>query len=173
MTKQKKLAEAEEYETPLQVLLSYLKVPHKIYRAIYISIIERRLSAQPLVQNGTSISYLAQRVGIEPDLMAEKIKNLVRLKWLELEEIGRRDVNQIFVLSPVWRYKEGIDEIKFAVALLEYRASIKIDMTQQMSTKEVYALMNSVCKHTKQAIDGTLCELSRWEECKTCLHSVY
>ena len=63
-----------------------------------------------------------------------------------------------------------MEKTKFAVALLEYKASITVDTEQQISTAEIYALMNSVCKHTKQVIDKTLCELSRWEECRTCLH---
>jgi hypothetical protein len=44
MKKQKKLETEEEYQTPLQVLLSFLSLPHKIHRSIYNSIMERRLS---------------------------------------------------------------------------------------------------------------------------------
>ena len=171
MTKQKKLAEAEEYVTPFERLLSYLYLPHKIYRDIYLYIVERRLSPQPLIQNEESIAYLARIFGIVPALMAEKIKNMIRMKWIELEQVGNRDVNQIFVLSPVWRYQPGIDKDKFAIALQSYRAGIKDDTTHQMNTLEIYDLMNSVCPHTEQKVDKNLCILHRWTECEACLHN--
>jgi len=175
MTKQKKIAEPEtkeeEYKTPLQKLLSFLMLPHKIYRDIYISVVERRLSSRPLVQNEESIAYLAQQVGIEPALMSEKIKAMVRMKWIELEQVGDRDTNQLYVLSPVWRYRRGIDKVKFAIALQEYRVDIKKDMTHQMSTRQIYHLMHSVCLHTGQKRDKTLCALHRWTECEICVHN--
>ena len=171
MTKQKKIAESvkeEEYKTPLDVLLSFLRLPHKIYRAIYIYVIERRLSSKPLIQSEESIAYLAQQTGIEPALMAEKIKNMVRMKWLELEQVGHRDVNQIFVISPIWRYKPGIDKVKFAIALRDYKVSIVEDKEHQMNTEEIYALMRSVCPHTHELKERDLCNLGRFKECKTC-----
>ena len=174
MNKQKKITEkAEEeevYQTPLQALLSYLYLPHKIYRSIYLYVIERRLSSNPLIQSEESIALIARQVGVEPALMAEKIKNMTRMKWLCLEEAGRRDTNQIFVLSPIWRFTPGMNETKFAVALREYKAGITTDIEYQRSTEEIYALMNSVCKHTKEAVDESLCESDRWEECRTCVH---
>lgn len=172
MTKQKKLAEAEEYNTPLQTLLAFLRVPHKLYRDIYLYIAERRLSRSPLVQNEDSIAYLARLFGIEPALMSEKIKNMIRMKWIELEQVGKRDTNQTFVLSPIWRYQPGIDKAKFAIALQEYRAGIKEDTTHQMNTLEIYDLMNSVCVHTGQKVDKTLCVLHRWAECTACSHNI-
>jgi hypothetical protein len=174
MTRQKKItgkAEEVEYIPPLETLLSFLYLPHKVYRTIYINIAERRLSSKPLIQSEESLAYLAQQTGIEPALMAEKIKNMVRMKWVELEQVGERDVNQIFVLSPIWRYKPGIDQGKFAIALQEYKAAIVQDKEHQMNTQEIYALMNSVCSHTEEKIDSALCLLARWEECKTCSHS--
>ena len=174
MTKQKritgKVQEEEVYQTPLEILLSYLQLPHKIYRDIYISIIERRLSSKPLIQSEESIAYLAQQVGIEPALLSEKIQAMVRMKWIELEQVGKRDVNQIFVLSPIWRYKAGIDKIKFAIAIREYKENIKEDNACQMSTQEIYALMNSVCAHTQKKRDESLCEMARWVECETCTY---
>ena len=174
MVKQKKITEkAEEeemYQTPLETLLSFLHLPHKIYRAIYISILERRLSSKPLVQNAGTNAFLAQRAGIEPVLIAEKIRSMVNMKWIELEEVGKRQSNQIFVLSPVWRYKPGIDKDKFALALRDYRAAIVEDTEHQMSTEEIYSLMNSVCSHTGTKVDPALCEMGRWQECKTCSH---
>ena len=168
MTKQKKFASEEEYQTPLEVLLSFLRVPHKIYRSIYVSIIERRLSSKPLLQNDASIAFLARQVGVEPDLMGEKIRSMVNMKWLSLEEVGNRDVNQIFVLSPIWRYKSGIDKNKFAIALQTYKAAIVEDKEDQMSTKDIYTLMASVCPHTETEVDTALCEMARWDECKIC-----
>jgi len=103
--------------------------------------------------------------------MSEKIKAMVRMKWIELEQVGNRDTNQLYVLSPVWRYRQGIDKVKFAIALQEYRANIKEDIAYQMSTRMIYHLMNSVCSHTKQKRDKTLCALHRWAECKTCVHN--
>jgi hypothetical protein len=170
MTKQKKLAEAEEYDTPLDTLLSFLRVPHKIYRSIYISIIERRLSSKPLLQNDATIAFLARKVGVEPDLMAEKIRSMVRMKWIEFKQVGERDTNQIFVISPIWRYKPGIDKAKFAVALQQYKAGIVEDKECQMSTEEIYELMNSVCLHTETRVDPALCQMARWQECKICSH---
>ena len=163
-------AEEEEYQTPLETLLSFLRLPHKIYRDIYIYIIERRLSSKPLIQSEESIAYLAQQTGVEPVLMSEKIKNMVRMKLVELEQVGTRDVNQIFVLSPIWRYKAGIDKIKFAIAIREYKENIKEDKACQMSTQEIYDLMNSVCLHTHEKIDEVLCEMARWPECEMCSH---
>ena len=169
--KQKKImekGEEEEYQTPIQHLMSFLHLPNKIYRDIYIYIIERRLSPNPLIQSEESIAYLAQQTRIEPALMSEKIKNMVRMKWVELEQVGQRDVNQIFVLSPIWRYKSGIDKTKFAVALQAYKAAIVEDKEHQMNTKEIYELMNSVCLHTHEKIDQDLCDLGRFKECDSC-----
>ena len=171
--KQKKItgnAEEEEYQTPLETLLSFLHLPHKIYRDIYIDIIERRLSSKPLIQSEESIAYLAQQVGIEHALMSEKIKAMVRIDWIELEQVGKRDVNQIFVLSPTWHYKVGIDKIKFAIAIREYKENLKEDKDCQMSTQEIYALMNSVCAHTQKKRDEELCEMAKWVECETCIY---
>ena len=168
MKKQKKLEPEEEYQTPLQVLLSFLSLPHKIYRDIYISIIERRLSQTPLIHCGASTGFLARQQGIEPDLMSEKIQNMVRMKWIHFEQVGDRDSNQVFVISPVWRYKHGIDKDKFALALRDYKGEIKEDIEHQMSTKEIYGLMNSVCSHTETKRDTELCKLARWPECGTC-----
>ena len=174
MTKQKriteKVQEEESYQTPLEILLSYLQLPHKIYSDIYVSIIERRLSSKPLIQSEEAIAYLAQQVGIEHALMSEKIKAMVRMDWIELEQIGKRDVNKLFVLSPIWRYKVGIDKIKFAIAIREYKENIKEDKDCQMSTREIYALMNSVCAHTQKKRDEELCAMARWVECETCMH---
>ena len=161
-------AEEEEYQTPLETLLSFLRHPNKIYRDIYIYVIERRLSSNPLIQSEESIAYLAQQTGIEPALMSEKIKNMVRMKWIELEQVGTRDVNQIFVLSPIWRYKPGIDKIKFAIALQAYKVAIVEDKEYQMNTEEIYALMRSVCPHTHELKERDLCGLCRFEECKGC-----
>ena len=174
MTKQKKIAEStkeEEYLTPLEILLSFLRLPHKIYRNIYIYIIERRLSSNPLIQNEASIAFLAREVGVEPTLMSEKIRSMVRMKWIELEEVGKRQSNQIFVISPIWRYKPNIDKTKFAIALQEYKATIVEDKEHQMSTEEIYELMNSVCLHTGEKIDRDLCKLARWSECRMCSHN--
>ena len=176
MRKQKKItekAEVEEeegYQTPLETLLSFLHLPHKIYRDIYVSILERRLSSKPLVQNAGTNAFLAQCAGIEPTLIAEKIRSMVNMKWIEMEEVGKRQSNQIFILSPVWRYKSGIDEGKFALALRDYRAAIVEDTEHKMSTEEIYTLMNSVCPHTSTKVDPTLCEMGRWDKCKTCSH---
>lgn len=170
MVKQKKLATEEVYQTPLEVLLSFLRVPHKIYRSIYISIIERRLSSKPLLQNDATIAFLARQVGVEPDLMGEKIRSMVNMKWIELEQVGKRDVNQIFVLSPIWRFKPGMNKDKFAIALQTYKAAIVEDIEHQMSTTEVYKLMNTICPHTQTKIDDELCEMGMWEECKICKH---
>ena len=170
---QKKITEKakeEEFLTPIETLLSFLHLPHKIYRDIYISVIERRLSTKPLMQSEESIAFLAQRVGVEPGLMAEKIRSMVRMKWIEHEQVGRRDVNQLFVLSPVWRYKPGMDKNKFAIALQQYRIGITEDTAHQMNTKEIYELMNSVCPHTGEKIDKDVCKSLRWDECKTCLY---
>ena len=169
--KQKKItekAEEEGYITPLETLLSFLRLPHKIYRDIYISIIERRLSSNPLIQSEESIAYLAQRTGVEPGLMFEKIKNMVNMKWILLEQVGKRDVNQIFVLSPIWRYKPGIDKVKFAISLQAYKVDIVEDKEYQMNTVEIYELMNSVCPHTREKIDPDLCDVGRFEECGRC-----
>lgn len=171
MIKQKKLSEAEEYETPLDTLLSFLRVPYKIYRSIYISIIERDLSSKPLIQSEVSIAYLAEEANIEPALMTEKIKNMVKMKWIEFKQVGDRDTNQIFVISPIWRYKPGIDKAKFAIALQQYKAGIVEDKECQMSTEEIYELMSSVCPHTETKVDPALCELARWSECKTCTYN--
>ena len=165
-----KVKEEEGYQTPLELLLSYLRLPHKIYRDIYIYVIERRLSSKPLIQSEESIAYLAQQVGIEPALMSEKIKAMVRMKWIELEQVGKREVNQIFVLSPIWHYKEGIDKIKFAIAIREYKENIKEEKECQMNMREIYDLMNSVCPHTEKNIDIELCRMGRFRECKTCIH---
>ena len=170
MTKQKKIAEQEVYKTPLEVLLSFLRMPHKIYREIYIFVIERRLSTKPLLQNEESIAFLAQQVGVEPALMAEKIRNMARMKWIEFEQVGDRDTNQIFVISPIWHYKPSIDEDKFAVALLLYRATVTEQKEHRMKTKEIYVLMNSICPHTEEKIDEDLCKLGRWTECQMCSH---
>ena len=172
MTKQKKITgkvEEAEYQTPLETLLSFLRLPHKIYRSIYLYVIERRLSSNPLIQSEESIALIAQQTGIEPSLMSEKIKNMVRMKWIELEQVGHRDVNQIFVLSPIWHFKPGIDKAKFAISLQDYRGAIKKVKEQQMSTGEIYNLMNSFCAHTHEKIDETLCEIARWPECETCI----
>lgn len=172
MKKQKKIAEQEEYQTPLEVLLSFLRMPHKIYRDIYIIVIERRLSAKPLLHNEESIAFLAQQVAVEPALMAEKVRNMARMKWIEFEQVGDRDTNQIFVISPIWHYKPGMDEAKFAIALLTYKATITELKGHQMKTREIYALMNSICVHTKEKIDGDLCKLARFQECQTCSHNL-
>jgi hypothetical protein len=148
MKKQKKLAEAEEYNTPLEVLLSFLRIPNKTYRSIYISILERRLSAKPLIQN--------------------EIRSIVKMGWVELEQVGNKDANQIFVLSPIWRYKEGIDEGAFAIALRKYHLDTKEDKEQKKNTKEIFKLMNGICLHTLTKRDPEICELGRWPECKTC-----
>ena len=169
--KQKNITEKEkeeEYQTPLDVLMTFLRFPNKIYRAIYIHIVERRLSSKPLLQNEEAIAYLAQQVGIEPALMSEKIRSMIRMKWIELEQVGNRDVNQIFVLSPVWHYKPGIDKAKFAISLQDYRGTIKDIKEHQMSTEEIYTLMMSICPHTREIIDGELCMCMRWPECETC-----
>jgi hypothetical protein len=171
MTNQKKISDkVEEYQTPLQVLLSFLSLPHKIYRDIYISIIERRLSSTPLVHCAASTGFLARQQGIEPDLMSEKIQNMVRMKWIHFEQVGDRDSNQIFVISPVWRYKEDIDKAAFGIALQQYQGEIKEDKEHQMNTQEVYALMNSICAHTKELVDSELCKLGRFKECKLCTY---
>lgn len=170
MAKQKKIAEQEVYKTPLEVLLSFLRMPHKIYREIYVIVVERRLSIKPLLHNEESIAFLAQQVGVEPALMAEKIRNMARMKWIEFEQVGDRDTNQIFVISPIWHYKPGINEDKFAVALLTYRATSVEQKDHQMKTREIYALMNSVCPHTEEKIDSELCIMARFKECQTCTH---
>lgn len=170
MTKQKKLAKSEEYKTPLETLLSFLSLPYKIYRDIYIYITERRLSPTPLIQSDTSIAFLAREMGIEPALMSEKIRNMVRMKWIQYEQVGNRDTNQIFVLSPIWHFKPGIDEAQFAIAMRTYKMEIVEDKERQMSTTEVYELMNSICPHTSEKIDSELCEIRLWPECKTCTH---
>lgn len=170
MTKQKKItakAKEEEYLTPLETLLSFLQLPHKIYRDIYIIVIEYRLSI-PLLQNDASIAFLAREVGVEPALMAEKIRSMVRMKWLEFEEVGKRQSNQIFVISPIWRYKSDIDKAKFAIALQEYKVAIVEDKEYCMNTEEIYTLMSSVCPHTEEKRDSALCALKRWKECITC-----
>ena len=168
MTKQKKLPEAEEYDTPLEILLSFLRVPNKTYRSIYVSILERRLSAKPLIQNEISIAYLANQAGIEPDRMGEKIRSIVKMGWVELEQVGNKDANQIFVLSPIWRYKQGIDEDDFAIALRKYHLDTKEDKEQKKSTKEIFTLMNGVCPHTLTRVNSEVCEMGMWEKCKTC-----
>lgn len=170
MKKQKKIAEQEEYQTPLEVLLTFLWMPHKIYRDIYIIVIERRLSTKPLLQNEESIAFLAQQVAVEPALMAEKVRNMARMKWIEFEQVGDRDTNQIFVISPIWHYKPSINEDKFAIALLTYRATVTEQKEHQMKTKEIYALMNSICVHTGEKRDSELCKMARWPECETCVH---
>ena len=168
MKKQKKLETEEEYQTPLQVLLSFLSLPHKIYKYIYISVIERRLSKTPLIYCDASIGFLARQQGIEPDLMSDKIQNMVRMKWVHFEQVGDRDSNQVFVIAPVWRYKAGIDEDAFALALRKYKAEEKEDIEHRMSTEEIYELMNSICLHTLTKRDPEICELGRWPECETC-----
>jgi hypothetical protein len=169
MKKQKKLqTEEEEYQTPLQILLSFLSLPHKIYRDIYISIIERRLSATPLIHCDASTGFLARQQGIEPALMSEKIQNMVRMKWIHFEQVGDRDSNQVFVISPIWRYKHGIDKDAFAITLREYKGEIKEDTEHQMTTEEIYELMNGICLHTLTKRDPDLCKMARWVECKTC-----
>jgi hypothetical protein len=171
---QKKITEKmkeEEFLTPIETLLSFLDLPHKLYRPIYIAVIEHRLSI-PLLQNDANMARLAREVGIEPALMLEKIRSMVRMKWIEHEEVGKRQTNQIFVISPIWRYKSGIDKAKFAIALQEYKAAIIQDKQYQMNTEEIYDLMYSVCPHTKTNIEYALCKLSRWEECKTCSHKL-
>lgn len=169
MTRQKKIStKTEEYQTPLQVLLSFLRLPHKIYRDIYIYIAERRLSSRPLIQCEESIAFLANQAGVEPSLMAEKVRNMALMKWIEFEQVGNRDVNQIFVLSPVWRYKPGMDKIKFAVALQEYQAATVEDIELKMNTEEIYDLMLSVCPHTLSEREGELCKLGRFPECTAC-----
>lgn len=168
MTKQKTLEPEEEYQTPLEVLLSFLRIPNKTYRSIYISILERRLSTKPLIQNEISIAYLANQAGIEPDRMGEKIRSIVKMGWVELEQVGNKDANQIFVLSPIWRYKEGIDEGAFAIALRKYHLDTKEDKEQKKNTKEIFKLMNGICLHTLTKRDTEICELGRWPECETC-----
>ena len=171
---QKKITEKvkeEEFLTPIETLLSFLQLPHKIYRPIYIAVIEHRLSI-PLLQNDANMAFLAREVGIEPALMLEKIRSMVRMKWIEHEEVGKRQTNQIFVISPIWRYKSGIDKAKFAIALQEYKAAIVQDKQYQMNTEEIYELMNSVCPHTGEKIDKDVCKSLRWEECKTCLYKL-
>ena len=160
--------EEEEYQTPIETLLSFLRLPHKIYRDIYIYIIERRLSSAPLIQNDASIALLAREIGMEPALMAEKIRSMVRMKWIEFEEVGKRQSNQIFVISPIWRYTSDIDKAKFAIALQEYKVAIVEDKEYQMNTKEIYALMRSVCPHTHGLKERDLCDLGPFEECKRC-----
>jgi len=173
MTEQKKITEKTEekkHQTPLEVLLSCVDIPHKIYRSIYLIVIEHRLTT-PLIQDDASIAFLAREVGIEPALMAEKIRSMVRMKWIEFEQVGNRDTNQIFVISPIWHYKPGIDKAKFAIALQNYKTTLKEDKEHQMNTKQIYELMNSVCPHTKEKIDSELCKLGRrWTECQTCAH---
>lgn len=169
---QKKITEKKEekeYQTPLEVLLSRLDVPHKIYKDIYLIVMEYRLTT-PLLQDDTSIAFLAREVGIEPTLMAEKIRSMVRMKWIEFEQVGNRDTNQIFVISPIWHYKTGVDKAMFAIALQQYKADIKKDKAYQMNTNQIFELMNSICPHTKEKIDNELCKLGRWVECQTCSH---
>jgi hypothetical protein len=168
MTQQKIAKEPEEYQTPLERLLSFLRVPHKTYRDIYLAIVERYLSGKPYVIgfNETPYPAIAHRCNIEPALAKEKVTNLETMKWIRIISVD----NANRVLEPVWRTKKGINQLRFAEALHSYRADIRKDEAEQTSTEEIYELMNSVCLHTHKAKDIELCSMHRWKECEECPH---
>jgi hypothetical protein len=169
--KQKKIDNDDNgYETPLEHLISFLYVPKKTYQIVYIAIVEKYLSGRPYTIGFNDDPYpaIAHKVNIEPGLAREKVVNLETMKWIRLQKVENTAIR---VLEPIWRHKKEKSETEFALALQKYRDDIKEDEAHQMSTEEIYTLMNSICPRTHEKRDEILCEVSRWVECKRCKYS--
>ena len=166
MTQVKLQQDEETYLTPLERVLEFLQTPQKkANKEIYIIVIERRLSPHPLTMS--DIPYIARSIGLELPLVSEKVRNMIKMKWLKITHVGGI-VNPVLVLEPIWRYKQSIDEAQFAVALAEYHLNKEKDKELQVDIEQIYMLMNSVCPYTKTTKEEALCELARWPECKEC-----
>ncbi len=170
MTEQTTIDNPEVYQTPLEYLLTFLRVPDKKYREVYLTIVERYMSGKPYVIGFAANPYpgIAYKCHIEPDLAKEKVANLEMMKWMRIISVD----NTNRVLKPIWRTKKGINELKFAEALYSYYADIQRDEMEQTSTEEIYRLMNTICVHTHKQRDEEVCSLGRWGECKRCKYRI-
>lgn len=171
MTKQRKVVEADEYETPTQRLLSFLRLPHKNYQEIYLAITARYLRGNPY-QVGWSDPYaqIGNKCHLEPDLAKEKVITLETMGWIKLQKV-HGSIHSAFV--PIWRIKKGIKKEEFALALKAYHTEILKDNEEILTTAEILEIMNSICIVTKEKVNSEICALHRWGDCQNCKWGIH
>lgn len=161
MTQRKIAAERkQESKTPLDRIVEMLELPKKTYRDVYLALVERFLLHFPYNVNLEAWKQIGQRVGIEPTLAKQKVIDMEAAGYVEWKN---------WCLYPIFHVNGDHDEV--VVALRELQAELEKERTAALSSEDMYALLNSMCPHTKRQRDNELCSLGRWEECERCKYA--
>ena len=147
---------------PLEDLLRLFETPNKTHLDVYLEILRRWVLKAPHNINMGCYEVMANKVGVEPDVIKKKVKTMDRAGFI--------DVNH-WTLYPCFKLHDGVTTEDLAVALEKYRETIDIRKTKKRTIKNpntLWNLMMNICPKTKQYIDLTLCEMNRWPQCKTC-----
>lgn len=138
-----------------------LELPKKTHRDVYLAIVERFLLRFPYNVNMDAFKQIGQRIGIGSDLAKQKV--------IDLEAAGYIEWNN-WSLYPIFRINGNREEA--VIALRERQGELEKEHTASMSSNEMYALLDTVCPHTRKQRDTELCSMHRWIECKNCKWNV-
>jgi hypothetical protein len=147
---------------PLEALMRLFETPKKTHLDVYREILRRWILKAPYNINMGCYEVMANKIGLEPDIIKNKVKTLDRAGFI--------DVNH-WTLYPCFKLHNGVKNEDLAGALEKYRESIDIEKNKKRTIKNPNALWNmmmNICPKTKQYIDLSLCETNRWPQCKTC-----
>lgn len=160
LTRQESFADIET--GPLEDLENLFETPNKTHLDLYREILRRWVLKAPHNINMGCYEVLANRIGVEPDVIKKKVKTMDRAGFI--------DVNH-WTLYPCFKLFDGVTTEDLAVALERYRETIDIEKNKKRTIKNpntLWNLMMNICPKTRQYIDISLCEMRRWPQCKTC-----
>lgn len=130
------MRDTEDAEEPINNVLRFLRLPHKIHRQVYIAIIERYLIKSPYYVGLYEAPYsrIGDRVGIEEETVKQKVKDLHRNKYIHfiMTEGG---MNRSII--PDFKLKDTQNAHEFLAALAAYREQQRSGDTKHTISGEV------------------------------------
>ena len=163
-TKQKQIAKKDD--TPLELLLEVLWSPTKKLLDVFMSILDCQQLLTPYNINMSAYAKLSNKVGVNPDLVKNKVETLHRAGYISING---------WTLTAIIKPKEGKTEEELVYALRTYTEWLNNANTYTngaIEFKTIWQKMNDICPKTHRYFETELCEMHRWSECDTCVHKI-
>ena len=162
--KQKQITKKDD--TPLEQLLEVLWTPTKKLLGEFIAILDCQQLMTPYNINMSAYAKLANKVGLNPELVRRKVETLHRAGYIKIDG---------WTLKAIVKQKEGKTEEELMYALRVYTEWLNNANTQTngaIEFKTLWQKMNDICPITHRYYEPELCEMHRWSECDTCAHKM-
>lgn len=127
---------------------------------IMLSSLRAELRGHPYNINAQAIAKLAAMIGKTETVTKRKVKALCANGYMLI------DGEQYLRMLPKARI--GMTETQCAEALLKYQNYLLAPITRLQGGKTASQMLDSLCPHSKETRDASVCTLHRYEECAGC-----